>query len=101
MTTYSDHQQRQLDQQSSRSIDRIQSQPAIARGETNIWQPISTAPIDEWVILATTGDWVGQAAYGEDKENPKWRWAESDDVHPDHTPLGWMPLPPPLSEPAK
>ena len=62
---------------------------------TELYRPISTAPTDEWVILATSGDWVGQAIYGEDEENPTWRWVEGP-LHPDHKPLGWMPLPPPI-----
>lgn len=65
------------------------------------FQPIATAPIDEPVLLATTGDWVGEAVYGEDEENPSWRWiAENEPIHPNFKPLGWMPFPPAITEPA-
>ena len=57
------------------------------------WQPIGTQPVDEWVLLATTGGWVMQAVYGEEEENPRWRWGGGPYVHPDTVPLAWMPLP--------
>lgn len=62
------------------------------------WRDIETAPIDEWVLLATTAEHVGQAIYGENEEAPQWRWAfqgYKERIHPNHTPLGWMPLPSP------
>ena len=58
------------------------------------YRPLSETPIDEWVILATTGEWVGQAIYGEDEENPTWRWATGGVISPNLKPLGWLPLPP-------
>jgi hypothetical protein len=65
------------------------------------FRPLSTAPIDEWVLLATAGGWVGQAIYGEDEEAPRWRWADSTaPIHADLPPLGWMPLPPAIETPA-
>ena len=66
-----------------------------------VYQPIRTAPIDECVILATTGDWVGEACLTLEtgSETPRWQWASGQEVHRDHAPLGWMPLPPPLAEP--
>ena len=60
------------------------------------WQPIEAAPVDEWVILATWGGHVGEAIYGEDEENPQWRWAPDPAtvfLHPKLTPLKWMRLP--------
>lgn len=58
------------------------------------WRDLKDAPIDEWVILATTGDWVGQAIFGENEENPTWRWAfAKEPMHPNLEPLYWMPLP--------
>ena len=64
------------------------------------FRPLKNAPVDEHVLLATTGEWVGEAVYGEDEENPFWRWiAEKGPIHPNLKPLGWMPLPPPISEP--
>ena len=65
------------------------------------WRPISTAPVDEHVLLATTGGWVGGAIFGEDEEEPTWRWVDNTKpLHPKFTPLGWMPLPPAITEPA-
>ena len=64
------------------------------------WRPISTAPVDKCVLLATTGEWVGEAVYGENEDAPAWRWADGKTpIHADLKPLGWMPLPPPINEP--
>jgi hypothetical protein len=61
------------------------------------WLPIETAPVDAWVLLATSGEWVGQAIWGEDEENPFWRWhGGNDPIHANLKPLGWRPLPPPI-----
>ncbi len=69
---------------------------------TTRWRPIATAPLDEWVLLATTGEWVGEAIFGEDAESPSWRWAgEKAPIHANYTPLGWQPLDAPIFEPAK
>ena len=60
------------------------------------WQPIGTQPDDQWVLLATTSGWVGEAVYGEDEENPQWRWKSDKPglyVHENHKPLGWQSLP--------
>ena len=64
------------------------------------WRPLSTAPTDEWVILATSGGWVGEAIYGEDEDAPSWRWSQGQAPITSFTPLGWMPLPPAINEPA-
>lgn len=57
------------------------------------WHSIGTQPIDEFVILATTGGWVGEAVFGE-CDNNQWRWKESQEpIHENHKPLGWMELP--------
>lgn len=62
--------------------------------------PIKDAPIDECVILATSGGWVGEAIYGEDAEQPAWRWIHSQEpLHPNLTPLGWTPLPAAIDSP--
>jgi hypothetical protein len=78
----------------------IQTEPGgvceVIEVERTPWQPIGTQPTDEWVILATTGGWVGEAIYGEDEENPQWRWkgaASREYIHQNFTPLGWQPLP--------
>lgn len=64
--------------------------------------PLRDAPEDEWVILATTGGWVGQAIWAEDATYPRWRWADSGlYIHPDLTPLGWMPMPPAIDKPVE
>jgi hypothetical protein len=65
------------------------------------YRPIETAPVDECVILATTGGCVGEAVYGENAEDPTWRWIHADQpLHPNLKPLGWMPLPPEIETPA-
>lgn len=64
--------------------------------ERTAWQPIGTQPHDKGVILATTGGWVGEAVYGEDEENPQWRWkgaASRQYIHQNFKPLGWQDLP--------
>ena len=65
------------------------------------WLPVDTAPEDQHVILMTTGGHVGEALMlrDEDTGQQKWTWALGP-VHPNHTPLGWqpMPLPPPPAE---
>lgn len=58
------------------------------------WRLIETAPKDEHVLLATTGNWVGEAILqlcGED--DWQWLWVRSQPVHPNLKPLAWMPLP--------
>lgn len=57
------------------------------------WQPIEKAPIDEWVLLADSGNYVSQAVYGEDEENPRWRLANGQYLHANFKPLAWMPMP--------
>ena len=65
------------------------------------WLPLSSAPTDEHVLLATTKGWVGGAIYGEDEEEPTWRWVDNKSpLHPSIKPLGWMPLPPAITDPA-
>lgn len=61
------------------------------------WQPIETAPEDEWVILATSGEHVGEALFILFEDERYWKWASGFTVSPEHVPLAWMPLPPPPS----
>lgn len=63
------------------------------------WQTLRTAPIDEWVILGTTGDHVGQAIQYDDENVGKtfWEWANGARVHEHLTPLAWQPMPQPPS----
>lgn len=61
------------------------------------WRPITTAPDDEAVILATEGGWVGQASksyqYPHDDEL-HWCWAGANGpLHQTLKPVAWMPLP--------
>lgn len=60
------------------------------------WRPIHSAPEDTHVIIATSGGFVGEALMlmDEDTGQQKWTWALGP-VHPNHVPLGWMPLPSP------
>ena len=53
------------------------------------WRGISTAPDDEWLLVATTGGWVGEAMTLEGA----WKWASGHAFHSDIVPLKWMPLP--------
>jgi hypothetical protein len=53
MSTYTEHQQRELDQTSSRSLDRIASQPAIMTGSVPIFTPCSGCPDDHWCSVNT------------------------------------------------
>jgi hypothetical protein len=52
VSTYSTHQQRELDASSSRSLDRIASQPAIMVGSVPLRRPLfvpcATCPDEEW-----------------------------------------------------
>ena len=74
---------------------------AAVRVHQSGWLPVDTAPEDQHVILMTTGGHVGEALMlrDEDTGQQKWTWALGP-VHPNHTPLGWqpMPLPPPPAE---
>jgi len=67
----------------------------VASPEQVVWLPINSAPEDEHIILCTTGGHVGEAIMlrDEDTGEQKWTWALGP-VHPTHTPLGWMPMPP-------
>lgn len=64
------------------------------------WQPISTAPEHEHVLLATTGGHVGEAVMllDEDTGRQKWTWADCP-VHEGHKPLGWQHMPPAIDKP--
>jgi hypothetical protein len=53
------------------------------------WQPLSTVPEDEWLLVATTGGWVGEAMV----LDGVWKWASGNVFHSDIVPLEWMPLP--------
>ena len=55
----------------------------------------TNVPIDELLILATTGGHVGEAIYGEDEEKPGWRWVAglNNMLHKNHTPVAWMHMP--------
>ena len=66
------------------------------------WQPLETAPEDEWVILATSGEHVGEAIMLiAENGAAEWRWAGAagSSIHTGLKPLAWMPLPPPPSSP--
>ena len=59
------------------------------------WLALETAPEDEWVLLATTGDHVGEALMLVSAETGKqcWQWASGGKLSSRLTPLGWQPLP--------
>lgn len=65
---------------------------------TDYWHSVDTAPEDEWVILATSGEHVGQALMlvDEDTGQQAWSWYGGDPVHPNLKPLGWRHMPSPL-----
>jgi hypothetical protein len=58
-----------------------------------VWRDLASAPEDEPVLLATTGEWVGEASMllNIETNEPEWTWAAGFSVR--HAPLGWMPLP--------
>lgn len=64
------------------------------------WRPVSLAPVDEPVLLATTEGWVGEATMLRDQNTGRstWAWAGGEPLHDHHEPLGWMPLPAGLSK---
>ena len=76
-----------------------------AVGTGTEWLNVKDAPKEEWVILATTGGWVGQATleywgpngFGEPEgAELKWFWHGSKEpIHDNHIPLGWQPMPAP------
>jgi hypothetical protein len=83
------------------AADMIERQAAqIARLKAGGWRPIATAPVDETVLLATTGEWVGTAELHIDEDTGAyvWFWGTNHPVHPRHKPLGWQPLPPPPTD---
>lgn len=61
---------------------------------TGKWKDLSSAPEDEAVLLATTGEWVREARLlGGDGEPHFWEWADGTKVHENLKPLAWQPLP--------
>ncbi|WP_089177181.1 hypothetical protein [Bosea sp. AS-1] len=67
----------------------LASAPAPASGVDAGWQTIDSAPEDEWLLVATTGGWVGEAMV----LDGVWKWASGNVFHSDIVPLKWMPLP--------
>lgn len=64
------------------------------------WRPIESVPIDEWVLIAATPDWVGEAIVYVDtdsddsgREVRTYHWASGKEFHPAIKPTQWMPLP--------
>ncbi|GGE36549.1 hypothetical protein GCM10007276_12550 [Agaricicola taiwanensis] len=74
--------------------------PTTRDTEGQMWRSIDTAPEDEHVILATTGDHVGEALMLIDKDTgqQKWTWAGGP-VSKFHIPLGWQPMPSAITKP--
>lgn len=64
------------------------------------WRSIDTAPEDERVILATAGNWVGEAIMlrNEDTGEQEWNWVDTGKPTR-HSLYGWQPLPSPISAP--
>ena len=55
---------------------------------------VENAPEGENVIIATTGDHVGEAiAPVKDDPEDGWFWTGAGFVHGDHKVIAWMPLP--------
>lgn len=59
------------------------------------WLDLDSAPEDEWVLLATTGGWVGEALMLRSEETGKqlWQWVSGNRLNSKLTPLKWAPLP--------
>jgi hypothetical protein len=75
---------------------RAQSLALVDAGQG--WQDIETAPEDEWVLLSTMGEWVGQALMLlDDDGKQKWAWAGGQSVATNHIPIAWQPMPLPVA----
>lgn len=72
----------------------------LIRAERNRWQPIETAPEDEWVLIAlSTGEVYRAVLTLDDGEySPAWYLTAFVPLHPKLTPTHWQPLPEPPSE---
>lgn len=59
------------------------------------WLHLESAPEDQWVLLATTGGWVGEALMLRSEETGKqlWQWSSGKRINEKLAPLKWMPLP--------
>lgn len=72
----------------------------VALPNWNCWRSIDTAPEDCRVILATAGNWVGEAIMLRDEDTGEQVWTWVDTGKPSlHSCYGWMHLPDPLSAP--
>ena len=71
------------------------------------WNPMSNAPEDRSVILATSGGWTGQAILSQIGATGEsiWIWSTATNevipVHLTDTPLGWIHLPDALYKPVE
>ena len=66
----------------------------------NGWRSIDTAPEDCRVILATAGNWVGEAIMLRDEDTGEQVWTWVDTGKPSqHSLYGWQHLPAPLNAP--
>jgi hypothetical protein len=59
---------------------------------TNEWQPIDTAPMQEYVILWSPAEPEGKVLVGYLSGRNQW-YDESNGLHIDPAPSHWMPLP--------
>lgn len=59
------------------------------------WLDLASAPQDEWVLLATTGGWVGEALMlrNEETGEQRWQWVSGNKLNSKLIPLKWMPMP--------
>lgn len=80
----------------------LATKPAVKDDETVVealpnwtgWRSIDTAPEDCRVLLATAGNWVGEAIMLRDEETGEQVWTWVDTGKPSlHSCYGWMPLP--------
>ena len=80
----------------------LANNPAVKDDETVVealrnwtgWRSIDTAPEDCRVLLATAGNWVGEAIMLRDEETGEQVWTWVDTGKPSlHSCYGWMPLP--------
>lgn len=66
------------------------------------WQPISTAPRDERLIVLRIGNerpFVGYHVFDEDETGKRSAWMDADESFLEYKPTHWMPLPQPPREP--
>jgi hypothetical protein len=82
---------------------KAMQQDAYAEGrkdeaEQNAWQPLETAPEDEYILIAATGGQIGMGFWTDEGDGKVWGWSipamnGGEYLRPSLVPTHWMPLP--------